>query len=78
MLWNVKEVADYLSISISMVYKLVSNFELQSIRVGGCIRFSPEVVEGFIRNNTKKTDNDLKNIQKSDFNPGFQSRYIMF
>jgi excisionase family DNA binding protein len=48
MLWNVKQVAEYLSISISMVYKLVDNFELQAIRVGDCIRFSPEAIEGFI------------------------------
>ena len=48
MLWNVKQVAEYLSISSSMVYKLVGNFELQAIRVGDCIRFSPEAVEGFI------------------------------
>jgi excisionase family DNA binding protein len=78
MLWNVKQVAEYLSISISMVYKLADNFELQSIRVGGCVRFSPEAVEGFIRNNTKKTDNNLKNPPKSYFDPGFQSQYIMF
>ena len=51
MLWNVKQVANYLSISESMVYKMVSNRELPFIRLGDCIRFVPETVESFINRN---------------------------
>ena len=51
MLWNVKQVASYLSISESMVYKMVSNRELPFIRLGDCIRFVPETVESFINRN---------------------------
>jgi excisionase family DNA binding protein len=80
MLWNVKQVAEYLSISSSMVYKLAGNFELQAVRVGGCIRFPPEAVESFIRNNTgiKRNSNNPKEFQKPAFDPGFQSQYMMF
>jgi excisionase family DNA binding protein len=80
MLWNVKQVAEYLSISSSMVYKLVGNFELQAIRVGDCIRFSPEAVEGFIRNNisTKRSGNNPEKPQEPAFDPNFQSYYMMF
>jgi excisionase family DNA binding protein len=51
MLWNVQDVASYLSISKSMVYKLVSKNVLPCIRVSDCIRFRPETVEKLAKEN---------------------------
>jgi excisionase family DNA binding protein len=54
MLWTVKQVADYLNVSISLIYKLVNANELSCVRLGDCIRFMPEAVENMISNKTNK------------------------
>lgn len=60
MLWNVKQVAEYLSISKSMVYKLVSEKKLPCVRLSDCIRFRPETVESI----AKDTINNSINISR--------------
>jgi excisionase family DNA binding protein len=50
MLWTVKQAADYLNVSISLIYKLVNTNKLSCVRLGECIRFIPETVETMILN----------------------------
>lgn len=45
---DVKETADYLSVSSSLVYKLAQRGELPCVKVGQCVRFSPYVVENYV------------------------------
>jgi excisionase family DNA binding protein len=51
MLWTVKQVGEYLNISPSMVYKMVSLNKLACIKLGDSIRFVPETVENLLKNN---------------------------
>jgi excisionase family DNA binding protein len=60
MLWNVKQVANYLSISDSMVYKMVSRRELPFLKLGDCIRFIPETIESFINRNQETVNPEVK------------------
>ncbi len=48
-LWNSEDVALYLKVSRSMVYKLGQTGELPCLRVGACLRFDPAVVRAFAR-----------------------------
>jgi len=48
-LWTAEEVAAYLKISLSMVYKLRRTARLPSIPIGACYRFNPEIVRAFGR-----------------------------
>ena len=68
MLWNVKQVANYFGVSISMVYKLVSNNELPCVRLCGCIRFRPETVESLAKEKTNGFMNgaEIKPIMNTD------------
>jgi excisionase family DNA binding protein len=48
-LWTASDVASYLKVSRSMVYKLGQTGELPCLHVGACLRFDAEVVRGFAR-----------------------------
>jgi excisionase family DNA binding protein len=48
-LWDAEDVAVYLKVSRSMVYKLGQSGELPCLRVGACLRFDPGVVRAFAR-----------------------------
>lgn len=48
-LWDAEDVASYLKVSRSMVYKLGQSGELPCLRVGACLRFDPAVVRAFAR-----------------------------
>lgn len=48
-LWNVDDVARFLTISRSMVYKLEQVGDLPSLRIGSCVRFEPAAVRAFAR-----------------------------
>ncbi len=52
-LLNVKEVAEYLSISVPRVYVLASEGILPIVRVGRQIRFAPEALEEFVASGGK-------------------------
>jgi excisionase family DNA binding protein len=48
-LWDAEDVASYLKVSRSMVYKLGQAGDLPCLRVGACLRFDPAVVRAFAR-----------------------------
>jgi excisionase family DNA binding protein len=76
MLWTVKQAGEFLNISPSMVYKMVSQNKLACVRLGESIRFIPETVENLLRNNkteferTAEYNNELKNAN-------FNSQYMV-
>jgi excisionase family DNA binding protein len=75
MLYNVQDVASYLSISKSMVYKLASKNVLPCVRVCGCIRFRPETVEKLVKENKDNSDN--KTMNNTNFiNHNFNSQFF--
>lgn len=47
-LLRLEDVAERLSISRSMAWKLVANREISSIRIGRAVRIRPEDLEAFI------------------------------
>jgi excisionase family DNA binding protein len=46
---TVKEVAEHLGVSKGLIYKLVSNGELESYRVGSTIRITPDQVRDYLQ-----------------------------
>jgi excisionase family DNA binding protein len=48
-LWDADDVAGFLSVSRSMVYKLEQAGELPCVRIGARVRFDPSVVRAFAR-----------------------------
>lgn len=48
-LWQVKDVAAYFGLSRSWVYQRAESGELPSLKVGGALRFEPEVVRAWAR-----------------------------
>ncbi len=48
-LWDANDVARYLRVSRSWVYHRVDAGQLPSLRVGGLVRFDPDVVQAFAR-----------------------------
>ena len=77
MLWNVKQVANYLSISESMVYKMVSNRDLPFIRLGDCIRFVPETVESFVNRNIETANPAAKTPTSLNTDMNLNSQFYM-
>lgn len=48
-MWTVKDVADYLQISKSWVYKRSADGTLPCIRIGSSLRFVPDVIIAMAR-----------------------------
>lgn len=48
-LWTVADVADYLRVSVSWVYKKAADGTLPTVRVGTMLRFDPDAVRTFAR-----------------------------
>ena len=48
-LWDAADVAGYLTVSRSMVYKLEQAGELPCVRIGARVRFEPGTVRAFAR-----------------------------
>jgi len=48
-LWTAEDVAAFLRVSLSMVYKLRRQGSLPAVRVGALFRFQPDTVGGFAR-----------------------------
>jgi excisionase family DNA binding protein len=48
-LWDANDVAGYLKVSRSWVYHRAEAGELPHLRVGGLLRFDPEVVRAFAK-----------------------------
>jgi excisionase family DNA binding protein len=48
-LWTAEDVAAFLRVSLSMVYKLRRTGALPAVRVGALFRFEPDIVRAFGR-----------------------------
>ena len=48
-LWTAEDVATFLRVSLSMVYKLRRQGSLPAVRVGALFRFRPDAVRDFAR-----------------------------
>jgi excisionase family DNA binding protein len=77
MLWNVKQAANYLGISNSLVYKMVSLNILPCVRLCNCIRFQPETIENMSRESKNHADESGSEMpifnQDMNFNSNFLS-----
>jgi excisionase family DNA binding protein len=49
-LWDARDVASYLKASRSWVYHQAEAGQLPSLRIGGLLRFDPEVIKRLVRN----------------------------
>jgi excisionase family DNA binding protein len=47
-LWRVREVAEFLRVSTSWVYKAAERGDLPSVRLGANLRFLPESIRDFV------------------------------
>jgi excisionase family DNA binding protein len=47
-LLNAREVASRLGVNTALVYRLCERKELQSLRIGGALRFHEEAVQAFL------------------------------
>ena len=59
-LYNVKEVANMLSLSASCIYKKAERGEIGSIKIGTALRFSETNINEFIDKCTNPNGNDSK------------------
>jgi len=57
-IWKVSEVAKYLSMSESWVYKQAELGELPCIRLGAALRFSSRAVKAFVRSLMRGPNNN--------------------
>jgi excisionase family DNA binding protein len=48
-LWTAEDVAAFLRVSLSMIYKLRRTGALPAVRVGALFRFEPDAVRAFAR-----------------------------
>ena len=55
-LWTAEDVAAFLRVSLSMVYKLRRQGSLPAVRVGALFRFQPDTVRGFARSDSVAGD----------------------
>jgi excisionase family DNA binding protein len=76
MLWTVKQVGEYLNVSPSMVYKMVSLNKLACIKLGDSIRCVPETVENLLKGNKTEKERTMEyNNHLKEMN--FNSQYFM-
>jgi len=75
MLWKVNQVADYLGISIALVYKMVSKNELPYVKISNCIRFWPETIESISKERYKDFNKDTNSIPAKNNELNFNSQY---
>jgi excisionase family DNA binding protein len=57
---SVGELARYLSVSESMVYKLVEKQGIPHVRIGSCIRFRKDDVDHWLKTNRSKVTTKVK------------------
>ncbi len=63
-LWTVKKVAEYLSLSVYAVYELVYKNEIPYLKIGGSIRFEPEVIKKWVKEKYTEYQEKKKFISK--------------
>ena len=76
MLWNVKQVAEYLCLSKSKVYLMASNGEIPYIKFGDSIRFRADEIDNFINDNKVVKNDRHKSVLFHDSNLCFNSQYM--
>jgi putative molybdopterin biosynthesis protein len=59
-LLNIKEVAEILHVSRSLVYSLLKCGDIPTVRIGRMVRVRPEDLERFIHERSFKKDEELK------------------
>jgi excisionase family DNA binding protein len=77
MLWNVKQVADYLCISKSKVYQMASNGDLAYVKFGDCVRFRADEIDIYINENRKIKDGKPESTACFNPNLSFNSQYLV-
>jgi len=50
--WNVRAVAQYLSVNERTIYRMAERGELPAFKVGGSWRFRPEEIDAWIKRQT--------------------------
>ena len=76
MLWNIKQVAEYLCLSKSKVYQMASKGEIPSVKIGDCIRFREDDIESFVIINIKNKVEKPTSIPYYNPTLGFNSQYM--
>ena len=56
-LWKVGDVAKYLNVSVSWVYKQVETGDLPCVRLGASVRFKPEAIRAHIERESRTVTN---------------------
>lgn len=57
-LLNIKEASEALGVKVGTLYNWVSRQKIKYIKVGRLVRFSHEIIDEFIRNNTVQETNN--------------------
>ena len=60
-IFNVKELADYLSCSVSSIRTLVRNKEIPYFRIGSKLNFNKEAVDDWVHNQ------EIQNMQNKEY-----------
>lgn len=63
-LYTPEEVAEMLNISLSMVYKLVRNKEIDHIRIGRSVRFTEQAINEYLFDNSVEAICTASNLRK--------------
>jgi len=56
-MWKVKQVADYLAVSVSWVYRAANAGKLPVRRLGGNLRFDPDEIRAYARGEWSRPSN---------------------
>ena len=62
-IWTVTDVADYLRMSRSKVYRLVKDRELPAARIGKTLRFRKDLLDNWL---SQRTESSMKAAGSSD------------
>jgi excisionase family DNA binding protein len=58
-LWGVKEVAEYLGLSVGTIYQFLSANRLPCVRISArCVKFDPAAIEEWVSMRSEKPDRD--------------------
>jgi predicted DNA-binding transcriptional regulator AlpA len=63
-LWKVGDVAQFLSMSVSWVYKEAEAGRLPCVRIGAALRFSPDVIRRYLAN--LQVGTNVRQLRTSD------------
>lgn len=66
-LLTVNDLADYLKISTSKIYKMTSEKEIPHIKIGNTLRFDKKTIDKWLSEKNIRTNKDYKNIALDNF-----------